>query len=362
MERVTLSTSEHLRQTYPIGIIGVSGKIGRLFAESFSDAGFPVYGIVKPGKQELWQAHFGESVSVSADAEELFAANPNLTAVLLATPRPVTSVVSELAQVQGDNIVVVLLQNGVDVIDEAKAALGDEARRFHLIRGSVFTVVGEDKGGAIRYNKNRKRIAIAADPADEAAGEMQPTIVTLMTDAGFRVASCRDAESLEWTKLMMNVIGSTGVITGFTPRETFTDPYLFALEMRALKDRMMLLQAVGISLQHLGFSGLEPAVILSLARYLPEYPPSFIRSKVAEFIAQERDNRPPANAEKVWLGLVSEVKFYHQPFVELSGAHGYRSPVDELILEVSKEVVNIEELCRYDLIIKKARERRLLQP
>lgn len=360
MERINPTRSEQLKQTYPVGIVGVSGKIGRLFAESFSDAGFPVYGIVRPGKQDLWQAHFGESVSVSANAQEPFAANSNLTTVLLATPRPVTEVVRELVQVQGDNIVVVLVQNGVDVIDEAKEALGDEAARFHLIRGSVFTVVGEDHGGAIRYNERKKRIALAADPTDEAARKMQPTIVTLMADAGFRVASCRDAESLEWTKLMTNVTGSTGVITGFTPRETFTDPYLFALEVRALKDRMMLLQEVGIPLQYLGFSSLEPAILLSLARYLPEYPPSFIRSKFAGFIAQERDNRPPANAEKVWQGMPSEVEFYHRPFLELSNPLKHSSPVDELIVEAAHEVKGIEEPARYALIIKKAQAKKLL--
>ncbi len=200
--------------------------------------------------------------------------------------------------------------------------------------------MSEDR--TVQYDSRKKRIAFAPVYADQIAAfsneenqSLQKTIAEFK-QAGYDVIKCNDYRSMEWTKLVANGLGSTAAVTGIGPRETFKDSELFALEIQALKARVKILKEAGIP-----FTDIPWVSPLKKMAYAPN---SFlsniqIRNFIAEQVAKDRNNEPPAAARKIVEGnkQIEATTYYHEPFIKLASFHGLRSPVDEAIQAVLTE-------------------------
>lgn len=263
---------------------------------------------------------YGLFVAGRSEITEVMRHTPE--AIVLATPNPVGEAVKDIAQTASRPFVLILPQNGVGVVEQARAVV-DKNMVPVIVRASLFTPVNEKEGGVF-YNQKKLRIAVALENASnksQLAGVEQ-----LFKAAGFEVVAVEDYESMEWTKLLANCLGSTSTVTGLPPSETFTDPDLFALEIRGLKDRIRIIENQGISVADIPW--IKP---LRLLKSIPEGLPYLPRWVIAEFIAAGRDNLPSAAARKIEEGgYPAEAVEYHRPFTLAKS----QSPVDESLLSI----------------------------
>jgi len=249
--------------------------------------------------------------------------------LILATPNPADAVLKKIARLAPDGMTIVLPQNGVAVVDTAMVRFQEAAKNIHIVRASLITAVAQNDKGDLMYNtKKMPRIAFAQ------VGQHGPevdAVADLFQSAGFKTKVIEDYVAMEWTKLLTNTIGSTALVTGLSPRETFRNQEYFEKEVRALKDRLMILKAAGIELVDL------PGVPTSLFKLMQKLPIEILlrltplRNQIAEYFAAHRNNLPPASRKQILDGKKPEAIYYHQPFVELGKTVGLPDPTDEAL-------------------------------
>lgn len=298
-----------------VAIVGY-GATGRLFSTFLDRLSIPTIHIVP---QRNLPPDFPESLEVTLKK------NPEL--LILATPNPTEEVLNKIAQLAPQNMTIVLPQNGVEVVDVAEAAFGNAGKNIHFVRASLITPVAQNEKGELIYNTKKKpRIAFAQIEDHDLEVD---AVADLFESAGFETRVFDDYRAMEWTKLLVNTIGSTAVITGLTPRDTFRDKEYFEIELRALKDRLMILKAADIELADLPgvptllFKLIQKLPVETLLHTMP------LRNQIAEFFAKQRYNLPPASRKQLKEGEKSEAIYYHRPFIELGREVDLSSQTDE---------------------------------
>jgi 1-acyl-sn-glycerol-3-phosphate acyltransferase len=191
--------------------------------------------------------------------------------------------------------------------------------------------VSLSKEGKAVYKQNKLRITLSPVVDDRKSAS---NLKDFFEKAGFKVVVFDNYKSMEWTKLIVNGLGSTAAITGLTPKETFRDERLFELEVKALKDRLTIMNAAGIPFAHIPWQHIS---LLPILKNMPTPALKRGRTVFAELIASGRANTMPSAARKIMEGKRTELDYYHKPFMDLGQLHGLRSPVDEAILEIITE-------------------------
>ena len=302
-----------------VAVIGAAGKVGGFFTETLSKlTGVKVEPVLRGG--------IGSALEREPEV------------VILATPNPTKEVLKEIADSVKNlkrPFTLVLPQNGVDVVSTAERVLEVSRSQITIVRASFFTTVGRDEDGKIVFNKDKKRIALAAVDQDEDA--LQKT-ANMFAQADFDIRVVDDYRSMEWTKLLANLFGSTSVVTGLSPEKALSDPDIFALEHRALRDRLTILKANKIEVADLWGVG--------KLRWLARIPMWLVQNQgplgrkfreyVAGKFATERNNQLPAAAIQINEGVrnVEPTNYYHLALTYSGKENGLESPVDRAIQSI----------------------------
>jgi 1-acyl-sn-glycerol-3-phosphate acyltransferase/ketopantoate reductase len=335
-------------------VIGGTGQTGQLFVNSL--ASNPNIGSLYVFIRKQSKKYFGglEKVSIFSDLEEVLKKLPEV--IILSTPNPTEEILGSIAKYVKNSPVIILPQNGVDVVPCAlRVFKNTRIKTKNLIRASLFTTVGMGRDGMAEYDDGKLRIALAS--VDLNSGQSLEGVDEMFRESGFKTRLFESYESMEWTKLITNLLGSTAAITGLSIKDTFQNKELFELEIRALKSRLEIMGAANIPFAAIPWQKIS---LLSKAGLLPEKFLRYFRFQISDLIAQGRNNNPPAAARKISEGKPTEIMFYHRPVIELGFRHGLRSPVDEAIFEIISEhekgVINLASLTtreRKDLLIEK---------
>lgn len=298
-----------------VAIVGY-GATGKLYSRLLYNCSLHRLDIVPHRDLE---AYYSDSL------EQTLRRKPQL--LILAIPNPADKVLGKIAQLATDGMTIVLPQNGVEVVGTAQAIFDKARKNIHIIRASLMTPVAQDEKGDLIYNtKKRPRIVFAQI---EDHGPEVDAVAGLFEAAGFESKVFDDYRAMEWTKLLVNTIGSTAVITGLTPRDTFRDKEYFEIELRALKDRLMILKAADIELADL------PGVPTLLFKLIQKVPVEMLlhtmplRNQIADFFAKQRHDLPPASRKQLKEGEKSEAIYYHRPFIKLGREVDLSSQTDE---------------------------------
>jgi ketopantoate reductase len=320
-----------------IGVVGAKGQTGRLYMERFA-SGFHDLKLaaIDPSEREI---NFAGNVELFSDVAEALNQEDRPEALILATTNPTDKLLETIANnLDGRPLTLILPQNGVDVVGKAQKALA--GKNVTLIRASLFSPVSTNEDGSIKYDAKKLRIGLSLtyDNSDQASDKDKAELEkakTLFEKSGFDARKFEDYKSMEWTKLVLNAVGITGGVTGLTPEEVYADHDLYLLETQALHDRIRILKAAGIKLEHIPWGG---------ASLLPVYdglPGTVRKSRVAQKlyggkVTAGRGNKPSSVATNIAKGASTEAFFYLQPFIDLGKQFGLRSAVDEAILDILK--------------------------
>lgn len=319
-----------------VAIVGAAGQTGEMFFNQIRKKArsIPVTGIVKPEHIVTLPPRTPDTVKVAKSIHEGLVGRPG--AVILATANTSTESLEELASNLHDGQTLILPQNGVGIVGEMRKVLGD--KDVKLIRASLFTPVSRGEVGAVSYNPSKLRIGLASvmDTENEVfsvgAYDAMEHARALFLRSGFDVELFEDYRSMEWTKLVVNGLGSSGAITGLAPQATFEDRDLFALEARALKDRLRLLDAEGIDFAKVPWANIG---LITKLRHAPTPLLQLGRNKLGNLITRGRSNEAPAAARKIAAHQPTELNDYHQPFIDLAYKNGLPTPpADAAILAI----------------------------
>lgn len=299
---------ENLNPDIRIAVVGGWGKIGRLFRERLHEC-LPYEQVTPIGRN---------------DYDLLDVRKPEM--ILVTTPQPLDTVVKELSTRLIDGQTIIFAQNGILPIEMISKAFAE--KNVNLVRCSLLTPVVETQTGKVVYDPSKLRMGLS-----QVAGRNVKTTADLFEATGFEVGVYPDYKGMEWTKLLLNSIGSTGEVTGLPPYQTLNDPELFDLEMAGFLARLKILHDGGISF--VDFPGAK-AKLFNLMLTFPRSADVLRRFKntIANKIAIERSNLPPAAFNLIKNHKPTETLFYHGPFIKLGKTLGLRSPVDEAILYI----------------------------
>lgn len=309
-----------------VAVVGAAGQVGEFLTRNLS----PVVSVEAVVRSRRWTDEANQTgMKFHSGIAEMLATKPEV--IILATPNPANEALTEIAQhIQGPTTLI-LPQNGVDIASKAEAIVEDAASKITLIRASLFTNVSRDAEGNLLYNPKKKRIALAT-VGDGDCGSLEKS-EKLFTQAGFEVRISDDYRVMEWSKLLVNLIGSTSTVTGLSPMETFGERRLFMIEQQALRDRLRILRAAGIKID-------DDLWSVSGARLLARIPKfmvgraawgAVVRGLIAKRIASERNNQVSAAARQISEGAkkVESTDYYHKVIADLG-----ESPVDQAIVEI----------------------------
>jgi ketopantoate reductase len=346
-----LSSAEAL-QSIPrsVAMYGI-GQVGTLLVSKLTTIeGVGVLGKGKEEEQRLRVSQDFPGIIFSASTEEIISQRPEVLILTLPTftaKDALQETAEVIAEAGVEPPILVLPQNGVNVV--ALAIKAFKGIPIDIVRASLLTaVMWNPEGEGIVYRGDKPKIALA-----QVRGRGVDGTAGLFRMAGFRVEVCPDHVSMEWSKLVLNTLGTTATITGLTPQETFQDRDLFTLEFLGLRDRARIVKAGGIALLDFEKLGMPAEKLGRVVTQVPEHwltesPEwlhSWLRRIVARFIAGQRRNIPPSSWRRIRAGGPTEIVDYHQPFVELGQQHGLASPVDEAILQI----VQAHEEGKFDL-------------
>lgn len=324
-------STENRRDVTTICIIGGSGQTGQMFVDAFSKSkNVKITAVLRekyiPKFSKLWPS----DIKIVPDLNYL--KNTKCDVVIAATPNPVMELLRELRDCLRDECILILPQNGVEVSETVPEIF--ENTKIHLIRASLFTTIKIDRNGFAQYNKNKLRIALS-EIADQKHKSNKAGYVnqaeSLFRQAGFETKIFSDYKSMEWTKLITNLLGSSASITGLTTYETFNDEKLYEFEFNGLRERLEILNSANIQFADISWSNI---MLLKYARNIKPGISKYARKYIAGQISAGRNNTTPAALRKIAENKPTEIEYYHKPFVDLGLKHGLRSSADEVILDI----------------------------
>lgn len=276
-------------------------------------------------------------VSHDTISEELLV---GVEVIILATPNQTVKemVVKLLEKIPEDVAVptIVLIQNGVGVVEQAHLALAESTnpnRRLSMVRASVFTQVTK-MGDQLKYNAEKLRVAlspIGCSPEDFRRVEQ------LLFTTNFQTRDYENYQSLEWTKLLFNTLGTTSMVTGLPPSITFADKELYQLEMNAFAQRCNILRQCGIPIVQIDWVKTQMLPALEIVRHISFFKPA--RKALAGLISKQRNDQPSAAWQKVEEGGdLAEAIHYHQAFIDLAEQNSMEaSTLDLAIVSLLRE-------------------------
>ncbi|GAP14450.1 ketopantoate reductase [Longilinea arvoryzae] len=130
----------------------------------------------------------------------------------------------------------ICFQNGV----ENEPLIADFLGEKRVIYGTVTTAIGRRGLGNVVVEKLRG-IGVANSQ------ERVPGLLDALNQAGLRAQSYSNGPAMKWSKMLTNLqANSSSAILDLTPGEIFAHPGLFRLEMRMLREALLVMRAQGI--------------------------------------------------------------------------------------------------------------------
>lgn len=289
-------------------VLGGSGQVGRLFQETLLNPG---YSVLPVGRDDI---HLLDGLSSAT--------------LIFAVPRTADELMHRVGGLDITRSTILLPQNGVGLAGIAQEAFRDQDAA--IVRASLLTAVeAYDGSSTLQYNPNKLRIALSLVSGETSS---LTSAAELFERSGYKSQIIEDTVSMEWTKLLLNTVGSTSSITGLTPEETFEDPYLAAMEIHGLKERLAVIgRSPDIRLARL--MGAPPLdVISTILSMSPERLLVELRGPIGQFVSKGRNNKVAGSFRRLQEGKPTEIPFYHEPFIQRAEAVGLSSDVDRAIM------------------------------
>lgn len=316
-------------------IIGVGGRTGTMFAQELEKTG-EVLGVGREKEiEEIKEKRV--YLKIKGKDREIFRGKvikdfefsnvflPDI--IFLATKNPVGPPIKYYYQkIKGRLPALVLSQNGLVAVKEAKEALrevlGKKAEEVQIIRTCLFNAIDRKEIHNEIYISYSLPICLSfgAVSGSKETGEIRD----IFDKAGFRVKEFPPAnvKDMEFSKLLLNLIGIASATRGLSIEEGFKDKEIFKEEIRALREYIRIVR--GLRRNFLNFPWAPVKLGVFLINFLPLKFLLLFRKKLGRFIAKERGKKPKS---------LDEIEYYNGAVVSLGKEIGLPTPINQKIIK-----------------------------
>ncbi len=254
-------------------------------------------------------------------------------------------ILNQIQKIKHNNPIIIITQNGLFTYKKNQLT-----KLNNLIRASVFTVVTTNKQNEVIYDPQNLKISLST-----IRGQGLKKVKTIITKMGFISEIINSWENMQITKLMLNTIGSTSVITGLTISQTFKNPNLFDIEIKAIRDRMKIIKANKYHLYNFKQINIPAKTLMNFLILIPMPVLKMLRLKLGTLIVKKRKNQLSAASKKINKGILpAEINDYHKKFLQLAQKHKLKSPIDQTIINIAnkhyKDLKNMSKKQRLTLL------------
>jgi 2-dehydropantoate 2-reductase len=213
---------------------------------------------------------------------------------------------------------VLTLQNGLGNEEVLSAVLGAE----QVVSGAITTSVDLHSPTAITITKagGIGLAAVGASSRPKLAGWAQT-----LGAAGFRVEHYPDYRAMKWSKALLNMLGNaTAAILGWSVEQVYADNRLIALEQRAIREALAVMQQMHARPVNLPR---YPAALLATAtRWLP---PVMLYPALRRMVGGGRGGKDPSLLRDLRAGKTrSEGEMLYGAVADAAVQHGLAAPVN----------------------------------
>ena len=209
------------------------------------------------------------------------------------------------------------LQNGVENEMVLKDALGKDK----VLSGVVTSAIGRLEIGSIIIEKSRGVGIASGHPLSE-------RLHFALVEAGLNAQLYKNARDMKWSKLITNLLANAScAILDMSPSEVLHHPNLYQLEIAQLREALIVMQAMGISVQSL------PTTPVRELAFAVKYLPPFISKP---FISQAAGSGRGAKMPSFHIDLYSkkgktEVDYLNGAVVRYAEEFKIEAPVNKLL-------------------------------
>jgi len=255
-------------------VIGM-GAIGSLIGGKLARAGHPVTLVGRPHQvealhsrpltvEEVAERHEIPGVHAVTSLAEAARGRPIDLLIVTVKAYDTGAVADEIAALDAVPGHVLTLQNGVG----NEETLAERVGAPRVLAGAVTTPVEVVAPGHVRVARPTYRLGLAPVEPTAAANDVVHQVGDALACQGFRVQYVADYRALKWTKLLFNITANAqAAILAWTPAQVFAHPPTGALEVRAWREALAVMKALGI--RPLAFGGYPLPLAVPLIRHLP---------------------------------------------------------------------------------------------
>lgn len=211
------------------------------------------------------------------------------------------------------------LQNGVENEVRLSETLGAE----RVIPATVTSAVGRRDAGDIALERLR-----GVGLAD--TGPLAKRIFAAIQAAGLQPQLYASAPAMKWSKLLTNLVANaTSAIMNMSPAEIFSDPRLYRLEVRQLRETLRVMQA-----QRIPVVNLPGTPVKALAFGLRWLPLPLLQPLLKRAAGGGRGGKMPSFHIDLYAGRPrSEVEFLNGAVVRFGERLGVPTPVNRVLTD-----------------------------
>jgi 2-dehydropantoate 2-reductase len=239
----------------------------------------------------------------------------------------------ELLDAGANGIPLLTIQNGVGNEETLAGILPASP----ILAGVLTTPVEVLGPGAIKISRPSFKFGLAPGPR---ASDASP-LASLFATAGFTVTTYENYRSLKWSKLLMNILANAqSAILGYTPAQIFANPELGNLELRAWREALAVMRALGV----------KPVVVggypIPLAgRMVQALPLGLMRPIFARFIVGGRGEKMPSLYYDLHpqRRMHSEIDWLNGAVAREGERLGIPTPVNTILARIMRALVRGEE-------------------
>ncbi len=311
-----------------IGVVGagaVGGAIAALLARDGHDVEVTARGEHLAALQAgglVLRGGWGD-FTAEVTASDVLTRGPELAIVATKAQDAVVAIRQNVAMLRG--VPVVLIQNGLDGLEAARAA----APRSDIVGGLAMFASSYLSPGVITITTTGP-LYLGGD-ADEGDVPARYAETVLAPVIGVQVVP--NFRGAQWTKLAVNMVNALPAITGLSAQDTIGDRRLRRIFTASLRETVRIGLASGVRFESL--QGLSHGRLRLLARmplWIGQVVPLLMRIRLGKV------PNPGSTLQSIRRGQPTEIDHLNGAVVRAAEAIGRTAPVNELLVELVHEV------------------------
>jgi ketopantoate reductase len=320
-----------------IGIVGIGGKTGTMFARELKDSG-EIFGIgkkeaieeIKKGKVFVERNGKREKLKCNLIKVEEFPKDFQFDFLFFCIKNPVFDAVKFYYQkIKEKNFsppALFLPQNGISAGEDAILALrevfGENSKEIPIFRISLFNAVEKKLEGENVIFSYSLPVRLAISQVSGKKLEIKKFFEKTKFEVFF--VPTKDSKNMEYSKLFLNLIGMVCATENLSIAEGFKKKEVFKKEVLALREYIRAVKLAGgkfLNFPH------YPVKFLSFLFKIPIPVLFLISSFLGNLIEKERKGKKKE---------LEEIDYYNGAVVKLAKKVGFEAKVNQEILEKAK--------------------------